>query len=116
MRGLSVAALLLFAAAPAQAGRPGWKSKASPTPTGEATPAGPWLPDPPFVDGTPSAASTPSFETRTFAAFKPILASVTAVRSQDKGGTSQGSAFVIHPSGLLLTNDHVVRDSDEIRV
>jgi S1-C subfamily serine protease len=31
-------------------------------------------------------------------------------------GSALGSGFFIHPSGYLLTNDHVIKDADEIKV
>src|SRR5438309_5770413 len=106
-------ALLLLVPAPAAAAR---KHAIPPTP---ATPAAErWIPDPPFVEAAPTAHPMGP-EAAVFAAFKPVLCGVTATRIQDDGtagGVAQGSAFVIHGSGLVLTNHHVVAGASELVV
>lgn len=109
--------LVAVAAPPAQAR---WRrAKATPTPAPTATPTPDplaSLPDPPFVESDAPSTRAPSAEALIFQAYKPVLATITAQRDPAHGGASQGSAFVLHASGLLLTSDHVVSDSDEIVV
>lgn len=114
---LLVPALVLIAL-PSMASRKGWHGAKTPTPAPSPvpTPDAAAIPDPPFVETRPAVARAPSPEAQVFLAYKPVLASVTAQRSGERGGNSQGSAFVIHASGLLLTNFHVVSESDDIRV
>ena len=71
------------------------------------------VPDPPFVEKT-SAPRPASAEAKVYAALEPAVASVTASRPPEQGGFSQGTAFVVHESGLLLTNYHVVNAASEI--
>ena len=110
--------ILLLVTAPALAARKGWSPKTAktPLPAPSATPAPSWIPETPFLEAKPEAPHAPSPEAAVFLAYKPVLASVTANRPGERGGLSQGSAFVIHASGLLITNNHVVAGSDEIRV
>lgn len=101
---------------PATAGASRKKSAPDATPGPVATPAPAVLdvPDPPFVEKAPAPAREPSAEAAVYASLEPALASVTARRPAERGGTSQGSAFAVHPSGLFVTNFHVVKDSTEL--
>jgi serine protease Do len=51
----------------------------------------------------------------------PAVVSLLVVFQEDKnsptsGKSAQGSGFIIHPDGWLLTNNHVVENASEIRV
>src|SRR5262245_14180422 len=48
---------------------------------------------------------------------KPAVAFVVAeVDMRGRAAAAQGSAFCVHPSGLFVTNAHVVKDSTEIEL
>ncbi|HVO31809.1 MAG TPA: trypsin-like peptidase domain-containing protein [bacterium] len=120
MRRFLLAALaipLALPAAAASASRKGWTPAATPsaTPAAASTDA-PVVPDPPFVENTRATTRPPSAEALVFQSYKPALATVTAARPTDRGGQSQGTAFVLHASGLLLTSHHVIAEADEITV
>ncbi len=112
LRGLVALVVVLLLPAPGVA-----KKKASkPAPVPAETPSPLAFPDPPFVERYVSDPKPRTAEAAIFAAFKPVLASVTASRPVESGGNSQGSAFVVHPSGLLITNNHVVSGASDIAV
>lgn len=115
-----VTALLASGIGPAEAKRakkgrgspsPPPSPSSSPTASAAATPV-----PPPFRERRPAAVRERTPEARVFAELEPSLAGITAIRPVEKGGTSNGSAFVIEESGLLLTNNHVIAGASEILV
>ncbi len=87
--------------------------------TGSAPPGSPPVdapaPSPPYVEA-PASTRAPSLESLVFARVAPSLAAVITHRQGSLGGDALGTAFVVHPSGLLLTSHHVVRDAHAIRL
>lgn len=110
---LALAALLVSSPETAEARRKK-KPKATPAAAATSTPTVLDVPDPPFVEKAPSAARPQSPEAVIYAALEPALVSVNVARPVERGGFSQGSAFAIHPSGLFVTNFHVVNQGAEI--
>jgi serine peptidase DegS len=70
---------------------------------------------PDLIDRSPSTEPFATSYARAVAASSPAVANVFAERALSGRGTL-GSAVVIDPQGYLVTNWHVVRDADQIKV